>query len=75
MRKLSFNAVFSVLIFFIVIIGASAFYHRLEGWNVLDRVYFTVMTITTVGYGDFVPLTNAGKVFTIFFSFIGIGIY
>lgn len=64
--------VFAVVFFIILLSGASFFYSSIEGWNALDSVYFTVATVTTVGYGDFVPLTNAGKIFTIFFPFIGI---
>lgn len=64
--------VFAVVFFVVLLGGASFFYSSIEGWNTLDSVYFTVATVTTVGYGDFVPLTNAGKIFTIFFSFIGI---
>jgi len=46
----------------------------LEGWNFLDSIYFSTITITTLGYGDLVPLTNVGKIFTIFFSLSGIAI-
>ena len=31
----------------------------IEGWNVVDSVYFAVVTISTVGYGDLVPTKNA----------------
>ena len=56
---------------FYLIVGA-VFYHYVEGWSVLDCVYFSMVVITTVGYGDFVPKTPIGKAFTIAFAFYGI---
>jgi voltage-gated potassium channel len=37
-------------------------------------LFFSVVTLTTVGYGDLVPSTAAGKVFTILYILVGIGI-
>lgn len=54
--------------------GAS-FYHIVEKWSWLDSVYFTVITLSTVGYGDFSPQTHLGKLFTIPFIFIGVGLF
>lgn len=56
-----------------IVVGTS-FYHLVEGWRWLDSVYFCVMTLSTVGYGDFSPQTDSGKIFTIFYVLIGIGI-
>ncbi len=50
------------------------FYARVEHWRPLDALYFTITTLTTVGYGDFYPKTDAGKIFTIFYIFVGIGL-
>ncbi len=58
-----------------ITLGAGAvFYHFVEGWRYLDSLYFCVMTLATVGYGDFSPQTDAGKVFTMLYVFIGIGL-
>jgi len=49
-------------------------YRYLEEWSWIDSLYFSVITLTTVGYGDFSPSTDAGKLFTIFYIFVGIGV-
>jgi voltage-gated potassium channel len=54
---------------------ASVFYHYVEGWGAIDSIYFAVMTISTVGYGDFSPQTVAGKIFTIGYVLVGLGVF
>jgi hypothetical protein len=46
----------------------------LEGWNYLNSLYFSIVTLTTVGYGDHYPVTDNGKIFTIFYLLFCIGI-
>ncbi len=50
------------------------FYRQIEGWSLLDAFYFSAITLTTVGYGDLAPSTPAGKLFTVFYIFAGLGI-
>lgn len=57
----------------ILLIG-TVVYHYLEGWTWLDAFYFSFITLTTIGFGDFAPKTDAGKVFTIVYIVIGVGI-
>jgi voltage-gated potassium channel len=57
----------------ILFIGAFG-YHFIEGWTFFDALYMTVITLATVGYGETHPLSNAGRVFTIFLILGGIGI-
>jgi voltage-gated potassium channel len=49
-------------------------YHIVEKFSWLNAYYFSVVTLTTVGYGDYVPHTNFGKIFTTFYILIGVGI-
>ncbi|NOC91958.1 two pore domain potassium channel family protein [Ruegeria sp. HKCCD6604] len=58
-----------------MILWASVFYRYVEGWSWLDSIYFSVVTISTVGFGDFSPETAAGKIFTIFYIIVGLGIF
>ena len=69
-RKLVYIVVVIVLILF----GSATFYHYVEKWGYLDAIYFSAETMTTVGFGDITPKTDAGKIFTIFFMFTGVGI-
>ena len=54
-----------------IIIGAAVF-HWLEGWGWLDSIYFVVITLTTIGYGDFSPTTPFTKLITIFYGLNGV---
>lgn len=58
----------------VILVGGTVFYHQVEGWSWLDAFYFTVITLTTVGYGDFSPATAAGKIFTVAYIFLGLGL-
>lgn len=60
---------------FALIVMAALVYWWIEGWSLLDALYFSVITISTVGYGDFSPQTAAGKIFTIGYIVAGLGVF
>lgn len=47
-------------------------YHWLQGWSYLDALYFCVISLATVGYGDLTPTTPIARLFTIFYVINGI---
>jgi hypothetical protein len=55
-------------------LGAIAYHSTVQEWSFVDALYFSVVTFTTVGYGDLCPTTGAGKVFTVLFGLSGISI-
>ena len=69
------SAQFQALFLFvcIILLSGTFFYHSVEHWSYLDSFYFSVITLATVGYGDFTPQTAAGKIFTIFYILTGVG--
>ena len=54
--------------------SGTLFYWRFEGWSVIDSLYFSVITLTTVGYGDLAPTTAGSKVFTVVYVLLGLGV-
>lgn len=57
----------------VIVSTGTVFYKLAEGWSILDALYFTVITLTTIGYGDLHPTTDVAKIFTIFFVIAGVG--
>jgi voltage-gated potassium channel len=69
MKRLLWVIGFLVVIVVIGVIG----YMLIEDWSFLDSVYMTIITITTVGYDEVQPLTDNGKIFSIFLMIGGVG--
>jgi voltage-gated potassium channel Kch len=64
----------SLLLVVSLLIAGTVFYTLVEGWSVVDSIYFCSMSLATVGYGDVVPDTDVGKIFTVVYVLAGIGI-
>lgn len=72
LKEPEFQVLFSLA--FLTILSGTLFYVRYEDLRWLDSLYFSVITLTTIGYGDFVPSTDLGKVFTIGYVITDVGI-
>ena len=70
------DADFRALVFlvFLTFLIGTVFYSVEEGWGLIDSFYFSVTTLTTVGFGDPAPTTPVGKIFTVFYIFSGLGL-
>ena len=49
-------------------------FHILEGWSIVDSLYLTAQTVTTVGFGDLAPRTTRGRIFASVFMLVSVGI-
>jgi voltage-gated potassium channel len=58
----------------VTLVGGALGYRLIEGWNWLDSVYMTVITLTTVGFGEINPLSPTGRLFTVFVILGGAGV-
>lgn len=63
-----------VLLVMLPIIGTLGFM-AIEGWGVLDALYMTMITLTTVGYREVHPLSRPGQVFVMLYLVLGIGVF
>jgi voltage-gated potassium channel len=50
-------------------------YMIIEGYTFLEAIYMTTITVGGVGYGEVKPLSNAGRIFTIFLIVINLGLF
>jgi len=64
---------YPLLILVCVVLTGTAGYAYIEGWGFFDAFYMTVITLTTIGYGEVHQLDESGRVFTIFLILFGVG--
>jgi len=71
LQEIRIKTVYNIGMLLIVIFVGAAIMGRIEGWNYKASVYWSVVTCLTIGFGDYYPQTQAGKIFMIFFALIG----
>jgi len=72
-RQLRRSTIFASLV--LILISSTVFFRYVEGWSWVDSYFFTVVTISTVGYGSLVPVTVMGKIATTVLIFSGLGVF
>ncbi len=63
--------IFSFL--FLICVGTLG-YHLIEGWSLCEAFYMTIITLSTVGFGEIHPLSEFGRLFTIILILGGVGV-
>ena len=63
-----------LLAVFLVAIGTAG-YMVIEDWTILDSLYMTVITLSTIGYGEVNPVSQTGRIFTLFLIVMGVGFF
>lgn len=59
------------VLFLFHVCGALIF-HFIEGWSIIDSIYFSATTLSTITFGDFTPASGAGQVAVVIFFFTGV---
>jgi hypothetical protein len=69
--------VFQVIIFlmFLAFSISIIVFTCVENLTIMNAIYYSAMMISTIGHTSFIPQTIFGKIFTIFFAFIGTGLF
>ena len=57
-----------------LVLTGTIVYWRFEDWTIIESLYFCIVTLTTVGYGDFTPTTAGTQIFTIVYILTGFGV-
>ena len=74
MRNLRTSVISASLAIATLIGAGTVVFHYLEEWSFAESFYFSVTTLTTVGYGDLAPTNDTSRMVTAFFILIGVGI-
>ena len=72
-KDVEFRILFGLII--LLLLTGAIFYTEVEGFNLVDSLYFSVMIMSTIGYGELPLSTSTAKIFTIVYAFVSIGVF
>ena len=64
------NCILAIMLYLAVSVVAYSFI--LENWSIIDSLYFSIVTFSTVGYGDLTPTNDLSRLFTALYALIGV---
>ena len=69
------HIIVAILFSIIMVVIGTFGYMLIEGWNLLDALYMTVITYSTVGYSEIHTISDMGRLYTVFLIFLGVGFF
>ena len=69
------HLVMAILFSIVIVVIGTAGYMLIEGWSILDALYMTVITYSTVGYSEVHNISEIGRLYTVFLIFLGVGFF
>lgn len=74
-RKFAKTDFFKAFIYIVIAVSVATIgFSYLEGRSLADSIYWAIITLTTIGYGDITPVTFAGRIFSLVIALLGIGV-
>ncbi len=72
--RIPYNLKASIALLLLIIVISTAGFHYFENVDLFISLYWTIATITTIGYGDVVPHTVVGRIFSITIMISGVSV-
>lgn len=69
------NLIIVILLAVLLVAIGTAGYMVIENWTMMDSLYMTVITLSTIGYGEVNPVSPPGRIFTLFLIVMGVGFF